>query len=75
MGRLEGGVLTVEGAAWPPAGACVLVLWRPGEQPAFEVLSGALRREGRVWRWEGEPVEGWVVAWARVSGLGPGPHP
>lgn len=46
----------------PPEGPCVLALWRPGARPQFVAARGALRREGRAWRFEGAPlVPGEVV--------------
>ncbi|HVM45076.1 MAG TPA: hypothetical protein VM582_03985, partial [Candidatus Thermoplasmatota archaeon] len=47
-------------SAFPPHGPLTLVLWRPGEEPAFCALAG---RVEAGWRWVGPPAEGWVVLW------------
>ncbi|MEA3201835.1 MAG: hypothetical protein QOE90_3263 [Thermoplasmata archaeon] len=57
------GWLELLGPGFPPTGACMLVLWRPDERPAF-VLHRARVRGGRA-----EPgAEGWVVAWGVDTG-------
>lgn len=53
------------GPSFPPRGALLLVLWRPGASPAFRFARGRLLAG---WRWEGDaPEEGWVVAWLAVE--------
>lgn len=50
--------------AFPPLGRVRLVLWRPGEDPAFGV------EDGRVepgWRWSGAARDAWVVWWVAVG--------
>lgn len=72
IGRLHaGGVLEPCGPSFPPVGPCLLVLWRPGGEPAFRVVAAALARgRGPTWRVEAAeppPAEGWVVHWEPAS--------
>ena len=54
---------------WLPfEGPCLLVLWRPGEEPGFEAARGALRRQGGGWRFDGQARPGWVILQAAVPG-------
>lgn len=61
----EDGWLVVEALFLPAPGPCLLVVWRPGEEPAFQAVRGALRREaGGRWRLTDRPaVAGHVVLW------------
>lgn len=50
--------------AWPPEGATLLLVWCPGEEPAFRHALGRLVRVGRATRFvpdEGRVRAGWVV--------------
>jgi hypothetical protein len=63
------GRLVLEGPDFPPEGPLLLVLWRPGERPAF-ALHPATHRRGRV-----EPgAEAWVVLWVPAGALGTRPR-
>lgn len=58
-GRLE-----LLGPGFPPSGAVVLVLWRPGDRPAFQI------HHARVERGFARPgVDAWVVAWGPSTGV------
>lgn len=65
------GRLDLEGPAWPPEGDLLLVLWRPGEAPAFLAVVARVERDGAGWRAEALGAEGWVVLWIPPRGLGP----
>lgn len=60
LARLEDGRLELLTAAFPPLGPVRLVLWCPGEEPAFALVAG---RIAQGWEWRGGPAEGWVVLW------------
>ena len=71
LARLHaGGVLETCGPFLPPLGACLLVLWRPGEEPGFEAARVVLRRRGAAWLAEPPPREGWVVLWVAEAAPG-----
>lgn len=62
LGRLlADGRVAWEPGAWPPEGACRLVVWRPDARPQFWALEGRLRAS--PWRFEGALPgrEAWVV--------------
>lgn len=70
------GYLETCGPGFPAPGPALLVLWRPGEDPAFEAArvrlargaaKGTLRVEG-----EAPPREAWVVLWSAGSTGAPG---
>lgn len=54
-GRIE--LLT---GAFPALGPARLILWHPGEDPAFASVAGRIEAG---WRWVGPREEGWVVLW------------
>lgn len=70
VGRLLDGRFVPLGPWFPPPGPAGLVLWRPGEEPAFAWAAGTLRREGRGWRFEGEAEDAWVVLCVGAPALG-----
>lgn len=61
----EDGRLVPEPLFLPAPGPCLLVVWRPGEEPAFHAARGLLRREaGNGWRLAPAPgFAGHVVLW------------
>lgn len=61
-GRLE-----LLGPEFPAEGPAILVLWRPGERPAFLLHRATIRRG---WRAEGPSAAGWVVLWSPAGALG-----
>lgn len=63
LGRLAGGFLELSQPAFPALGPSWLVLWHPGEEPAFSVARGRIARQGARWRFDGPASEGWVVLW------------
>lgn len=76
IARLHGqGVLEVCGPWMPPLGPCLLVVWRPGEEPGFEGVRGSVRRRGAAWLVDppeeaaarGPAREGWVVLWVQET--------
>lgn len=69
IGRLAAGRLEPLGPWFPPEGPLGLVLWRPGEAPAFAWAPGLARRDGRGWRFEGAG-EGWIVLCVGAPALG-----
>ena len=65
----EGGLLEACGPWFPAEGACLLVLWRPGEEAGFEAAWTTLRRRGALWAMEPPGARpGWVVRWVGAPG-------
>jgi len=62
------GRLDLLGAEFPPEGDLVLVLWRPGERPAFALHQAKLQRGGRAT----PGADAWVVLWAPAGAIGTG---
>lgn len=63
------GRLVLEGPEFPPEGRVMLVLWRPGQRPAFALHAASVRRG-----WRAEPgAEGWIVLWVAEGDLGTRP--
>lgn len=67
----EDGRLEPEGPAWPAEGRTLLVLWAPGEAPAFRLAFATVRRVRGGWRAWGAGAAGWVVLWVPVCDLVP----
>ena len=67
----EGGYLEMVGPEFPPLGPLLLVLWRPGEESAFEVARVVLvrgARRGSLRIQDPEKVNpAWVVLWVDGS--------
>ena len=60
LGRLHAdGRLEWDVGVLAPPGRCRLVLWRPGEEPAFRAVAGVLGSRGAGFEPPG--AEGWVV--------------
>lgn len=63
----EDGRVEACGPWFPPEGPCLLVVWRPGEDPGFEGSWTTLRRQGSLWA-SGAVRPGWVVLWVAAPG-------